>query len=91
MIGDFIGTAGHNRAVLSNSLELHESELGVQAIIDPYARGDFFFVVRRAGRERRRGLHHVHLIAQRIRRQSGQNARCFWKGEHHSQPRSRLH
>src|SRR5258705_4984294 len=42
MIGDFIGTAGHNRAVLSNSLELHESELGVQAIIDPYARGDFF-------------------------------------------------
>src|SRR5467141_1197423 len=42
MIGDFIGTAGHNRVVHSNSLELHESELGVQAIIDPYARGDFF-------------------------------------------------
>ena len=42
MIGDFIGTAGHNLVVHSNSLELHESELGVQAIIDPYARGDFF-------------------------------------------------
>src|SRR6266576_475892 len=42
MIGDFIGTVGHNRVVHSNSLELHESELGVQAIIDPYARGDFF-------------------------------------------------
>src|SRR6266567_3297464 len=42
MIGDFIGTVGHNRVVPSNSLELHESELGVQAIIDPYARGDFF-------------------------------------------------
>jgi hypothetical protein len=42
MIGDFIGTVGHNSVVPSNSLELHESELGVQAIIDPYARGDFF-------------------------------------------------
>jgi hypothetical protein len=42
MIGDFIGTAGHNPASLSPSLEMHESELGVQAIIDPYARGDFF-------------------------------------------------
>ncbi len=42
MIGDFIGTVGHNSVVASRSLELHESELGVQAIIDPYARGDFF-------------------------------------------------
>ena len=42
MIGDFIGTVGHNSVVPSRSLELHESELGVQAIIDPYARGDFF-------------------------------------------------
>jgi len=42
MIGDFIGTAGHNPVNPSPSLQMHESELGVQAIIDPYARGDFF-------------------------------------------------
>lgn len=42
MIGDFIGTAGTNRIAPSPGLEMHESELGVQAIIDPYARGDFF-------------------------------------------------
>ncbi len=42
MIGDFIATAGHNRIAPSPGLEMHESELGVQAIIDPYARGDFF-------------------------------------------------
>ncbi len=42
MIGDFIGVAGHNPIQPSPSLEMHESELGVQAIIDPYARGDFF-------------------------------------------------
>src|ERR1700736_4858614 len=42
MIGDFIGSAGHNPVRPSPSLQMHESELGVQAIIDPYARGDFF-------------------------------------------------
>lgn len=42
LIGDFIGTAGRNRVAPSRSLELHESELGIQAIIDPYARADVF-------------------------------------------------
>ncbi len=42
IIGDFVGTAGHNRIAPSPSLQLHESEVGLQAIIDPYARGDFF-------------------------------------------------
>jgi hypothetical protein len=41
-IGDFIGVAGHNPVQPSPSLQMHESELGFQAIIDPYARGDFF-------------------------------------------------
>jgi hypothetical protein len=42
-IGDFISVAGHNPVQPSPSLQMHESEIGVQAIIDPYARGDFFF------------------------------------------------
>jgi hypothetical protein len=41
-IGDFIGGMGHNPVQPSPSLQMHESELGFQAIIDPYARGDFF-------------------------------------------------
>jgi hypothetical protein len=41
-IGDFIANAGHNPVVRSPSFEMHETELGFQAIIDPYARGDFF-------------------------------------------------
>ncbi|MGZ4733097.1 MAG: hypothetical protein ACXVZH_13250 [Terriglobales bacterium] len=41
-IGDFISVAGHNPVQPSPSMEMHESELGFQAIIDPYARGDFF-------------------------------------------------
>ena len=41
-IGDFISVAGHNPVQPSPALQMHESELGLQAIIDPYARGDFF-------------------------------------------------
>jgi hypothetical protein len=42
LIGDFIGAVGHNDISPGKSLEMHESELGVQAIIDPYARADAF-------------------------------------------------
>src|SRR5260370_42076309 len=42
LIGDFIGIAGHNNVGPGRSLELHESEVGLQAIIDPYSRADAF-------------------------------------------------
>ncbi|MGH9668795.1 MAG: hypothetical protein ACRD3A_01610 [Terriglobales bacterium] len=42
MIGDFIATAGGNPFNPGPALEFHEAELGVQAVIDPYAKGDFF-------------------------------------------------
>src|SRR5215469_17790108 len=42
MIGDFIASTGQNHQFSAPTMEMHESELGVQAIIDPYARGDFF-------------------------------------------------
>jgi len=42
VIGDFLGSAGRNSVRPVPALEMHETEVGVQAIIDPYARGDFF-------------------------------------------------
>jgi hypothetical protein len=42
LIGDFVSSAGHNSVAPSPSFELHEAELGIQAIIDPYARADVF-------------------------------------------------
>jgi len=48
VIGDFIGALGGNSQQNTVSLQpipafqMHESELGLQSIIDPYARGDFF-------------------------------------------------
>lgn len=42
VIGNFVGSAGRNDFSPVRSLEMKESEIGLQAIIDPYARGDFF-------------------------------------------------
>src|SRR6266849_3324417 len=42
VIGDFIASGGHNPVNATPSFQMHESELGLQAIVDPYARADFF-------------------------------------------------
>src|SRR5437870_677103 len=42
VIGDFLGAAGSNKVNPDPALEMHESEAAFQAIVDPYARADFF-------------------------------------------------
>jgi hypothetical protein len=42
VIGNFLGSAGNNSVDPSPSLEMHEAELSLQAVVDPYARADFF-------------------------------------------------
>ena len=42
VIGDFLGAAGKNPVNPTPALEMHESELSLQATVDPYARADFF-------------------------------------------------
>jgi hypothetical protein len=42
VIGNFLGAAGRNTVNPSPALELPESEASFQAIVDPYARADFF-------------------------------------------------
>ena len=42
VIGDFLGAAGRNRVNPNPALEMHESEAAFQAVVDPYARADFF-------------------------------------------------
>jgi hypothetical protein len=42
VIGDFLGAAGHNPVSPLPAFEMHESEVSLQAVVDPYARADFF-------------------------------------------------
>ncbi|PYS09952.1 MAG: hypothetical protein DMG15_22215, partial [Acidobacteria bacterium] len=43
VIGDFLGAAGSYKVNPDPALTMHESEASFQAIVDPYARADFFF------------------------------------------------
>jgi hypothetical protein len=42
VIGDFLGAVGPNVASPDPVLAMHESEASFQAVVDPYARADFF-------------------------------------------------
>lgn len=41
-IGNFLAIAGHNPVDNQPALQLREAEIGLQAVVDPYARADFF-------------------------------------------------
>lgn len=56
VIGDFLGAAGRNAVNADPSLQMHESEASFQAIIDPYARGDFFISFGEEGVELEEGF-----------------------------------
>jgi hypothetical protein len=45
VIGNFVGVAGRNPVEDRPSLEMRESEISLQAIVDPYAKADFFVSV----------------------------------------------
>ena len=49
VIGDFLGATGNSAGRPSPAFEMHESEVGFQAILDPYARADFFLSFGEAG------------------------------------------
>lgn len=51
VIGNFIAAGGHNTVDAGRAASLEESEIGLQAVIDPYARADFFLAFGEEGAE----------------------------------------
>lgn len=51
IIGNFVAAAGRNQVNGLKSLSLQESEVSLQAVVDPYARADFFLAVGEEGIE----------------------------------------
>lgn len=51
VIGNLVGAVGRNQINAYRSLSLQESEVSLQAIVDPYARADFFLAVGEEGIE----------------------------------------
>ena len=56
VIGNFIGAAGRNEIDPRPALQLEEAELSLQAVVDPYARADFFLAASPEGLEIEEGF-----------------------------------
>ena len=56
VVGDFLGAAGTNAVDPLPAFEMHESEVSFQAILDPYARADFFLAFGPEGVELEEGF-----------------------------------
>jgi len=56
VIGNFIGAAGKNDVAPIPALRLNEAEMSFQAIVDPYARADFFLSASPEGLEVEEGF-----------------------------------
>jgi hypothetical protein len=55
VIGDFLAASGSNKVNPSPAMEMHETEVSFQAIVDPYARADFFLSFGQEGVELEEG------------------------------------
>jgi hypothetical protein len=56
IIGNFVASAGRNPIAGVPSFEMAESELSLQSVVDPYARGDFFISFGEEGVELEEGF-----------------------------------
>jgi hypothetical protein len=56
VIGNFVGAAGSNAIDPLPPLQLEEAELSLQAVVDPYARADFFLAASPEGLEIEEGF-----------------------------------
>src|SRR5688572_22933662 len=56
VIGNFTGAAGRNEVEPRPALQLDEAELSLQAVVDPYARADFFLAASPEGLEIEEGF-----------------------------------
>ncbi len=56
VIGNFLAAAGENAIESAPAFEMHEAELSLQAIVDPYARADFFLAASPEGLEIEEGF-----------------------------------
>jgi hypothetical protein len=79
VIGNFIGTAGDNDVEPSANLELSEVEVALQAVVDPYARADFFVAFGEEGAEIEEGFATFTALPARLLAKVGRMRAQFGK------------
>lgn len=79
VIGNFLGAAGNGGSDAVPSLEMSESEVGFQAIIDPYARADFYLSFGEEGVELEEGYLTFPALPGSLRLRAGKMRAAFGK------------
>ena len=79
VIGNFLGAAGHNEVAPSPALEMRESEVSLQAIIDPYARADVFLAFGEEGVELEEGYATFTSLPFALQAKAGKMRAAFGK------------
>ena len=87
VIGNFLGAAGTNHDRRHAGAADHEAEASFQAVVDPYARGDFFISFGPDGAEVEEGF---ITFTSAARRPAARSARCAGvrQGEHDAHARA---
>jgi hypothetical protein len=79
VIGNFLGTAGHNEITPSPALEMPESEVSFQAIVDPYMRADFYLAFGEEGVELEEGFATLTDLPGNLQAKAGKMRAMFGK------------
>lgn len=79
VIGNFLGAAGRNVVSPAPALEMEESELSLQAVVDPYARADFFLAFGQEGVEVEEGFLTFTELPGKLQMKVGKMRSAFGK------------
>jgi len=79
VIGTFLGTGGRNAINPSPALEMPESEVSFQAIVDPYMRADFYLAFGEAGVELEEGFATLTALPGNLQAKAGKMRAAFGK------------
>jgi hypothetical protein len=79
VIGNFVGVAGSNDVAPSPSLALSESELAFRAVVDPYARADFYIAFGEEGAEIEEGYATLTALPAQLLAKAGRMRVQFGK------------
>ncbi len=79
VIGNMLGAAGHNPVEDGPALEMSEAEASFQAVVDPYAKADFFIAVGPDGAELEEGFITFNTLPGRFLLKAGKLRANFGK------------
>ncbi|MFN7976830.1 MAG: TonB-dependent receptor [Vicinamibacterales bacterium] len=79
MIGNFLGAAGKNAVNPAPALQMSESELSLQAVVDPYARADFYLSFGESGVDLEEGFLTFNELPGRLLVKVGKMRAAFGK------------